>query len=83
MRWRNAQGDQRQWIQMPTPVSELLQHEVDHLDGVLALDRALSDGDGLPSTVERSLYLTNRQKYDAMVIILCICMPNYNFKRSN
>ena len=28
------------WSWLPTPLSELIQHEVDHLDGVLAIDRA-------------------------------------------
>jgi len=30
----------RQWPRLPAELSELLQHEIDHLDGVLTLDRA-------------------------------------------
>ena len=33
------------------PLSELLQHEIDHLDGVLAVDRAL-DGNSLATREE-------------------------------
>jgi len=43
--------------------AELLQHEIDHLDGVLAVDRAV-DRDSL---VMRAAYDANREYYDAMV----------------
>jgi peptide deformylase len=40
VRYQDAGGEQRR-IQATGPLSELLQHEIDHLDGVLAVDRAL------------------------------------------
>jgi peptide deformylase len=36
----DAEGAPRVWERMDLPTSELFQHEVDHLDGVLAVDRA-------------------------------------------
>jgi len=43
--------------------SELLQHEIDHLDGILALDRAL-DTEAL---LWRGVYESNRTHFDALV----------------
>ena len=37
----NEQGQHERWERVPQPLSELLQHELDHLDGVLLTDRAL------------------------------------------
>lgn len=37
----DALGYQHVWCEVPPALAELIQHEVDHLDGVLALDRAL------------------------------------------
>lgn len=51
------------WNEMDQAVSELLQHEIDHLDGVLAVDRAL-DRDSL---VMRAEYERDRERLDAMV----------------
>ncbi|MEM7247008.1 MAG: peptide deformylase [Acidobacteriota bacterium] len=36
-------GQPRCWDDLDRATSELLQHEIDHLDGVLALDRAVGD----------------------------------------
>jgi peptide deformylase len=36
----DAEGAPRVWERMDLPTSELFQHEVDHLDGVLGVDRA-------------------------------------------
>jgi threonine dehydratase/peptide deformylase len=36
----------REWRRLPADLSELLQHEIDHLDGVLMVDRAV-DGDAV------------------------------------
>jgi peptide deformylase len=38
--YRGAEGEPRVWERLDLPTSELFQHEVDHLDGVLAVDRA-------------------------------------------
>jgi peptide deformylase len=43
--------------------SELLQHEIDHLNGILAVDRAL-DRD---SIIAREVYLERRQDFDSLV----------------
>jgi len=37
----DEQGQQQQWDTLGQAESELLQHELDHLDGILATDRAL------------------------------------------
>ena len=41
LRYRDAEGAARVWNRLEPGVAELLQHEIDHLDGVLAVDRAL------------------------------------------
>jgi peptide deformylase len=43
--------------------SELLQHEVDHLDGILAVDRMTEPG----ALVLRDVYLARRRELDAQV----------------
>ena len=45
------------------PLAELLQHEIDHLDGVLAIDRA-QDREAI---VMQRVYTANREFYDAQV----------------
>ena len=39
-------GKRHEWPRLDRAASELLQHEIDHLDGILAVDRAL-DRDAL------------------------------------
>jgi peptide deformylase len=56
-------GKRRTWRETDRAVSELLQHEVDHLDGVLALDRAI-DRD---SVVARRVYEARRGYFDRQV----------------
>ena len=41
-------GRRQRWERLDRATSELLQHEIDHLDGVLALDRA-ADRDAIVS----------------------------------
>jgi peptide deformylase len=63
LRYQDEQGE---WIskgKVEQDVSELLQHEVDHLDGILALDRAL-DRD---SVIARQVYLERRPYFDGLV----------------
>ena len=59
----DEQGRAREWRELDRAAAELLQHEIDHLDGVLAVDRAI-DREAL---VMRSVYEANRPAYDAMV----------------
>ena len=40
LRYQNEQGQERTWERLERAASELLQHELDHLDGVLFTDRA-------------------------------------------
>ena len=41
LRYRDPEGGRHEWNQLGPALSELLQHELDHLDGVLAIDHAL------------------------------------------
>lgn len=41
LRCQDETGSEREWQRMGLAESELLQHEIDHLDGVLAIDRAI------------------------------------------
>jgi peptide deformylase len=56
-------GQRKEWREMDRATSELLQHELDHLDGVLAIDRAV-DRD---SIILRRVYEADRAPFDAMV----------------
>jgi peptide deformylase len=42
------------------PLAELLQHEVDHLDGISSFDRA----EGKHAVVHRNVYESNKQEFD-------------------
>lgn len=52
-----------EWNHLDQALSELLQHEIDHLDGVLMLDRA----HGKDAIIDRDLYLQNRDFFDDQV----------------
>ena len=41
LRYQDATGAAHRWDELEPGTAELLQHEIDHLDGVLAVDRAL------------------------------------------
>ena len=76
-------GSGRTWINLPTDLAELLQHEIDHLNGVLAIDiaesppaqTACSVGNGtgedeecaVPKVVLRSLYEAQQGLFDSYV----------------
>ena len=59
----DEQGKPQQWRDLDQAAAELLQHEIDHLDGVLAVDRALDP----QSLVMRAEYDRQREYFDAMV----------------
>jgi len=63
LEYADEQGRSREWREVDPPLAELLQHELDHLDGILAVDRAL-DRDAL---VLRAVYEADRARFDAMV----------------
>ena len=39
VKFSDAKGKEHFWENLPLDVAELVQHEVDHLDGILAVDR--------------------------------------------
>jgi peptide deformylase len=41
VQFKDEQGATQHWIKLDQSTSELLQHEIDHLDGILAIDRAI------------------------------------------
>ena len=51
------------WNELDQAAAELLQHEIDHLDGILAVDRAI-DRDSL---VLKPLFDAERERFAAMV----------------
>ena len=59
----DEQGKQQSWRELDQAAAELLQHEIDHLDGVLAVDRAI-DRDSL---VMKPVYDANREQFDSLV----------------
>jgi peptide deformylase len=56
-------GEAREWTKLNRATSELLQHEIDHLDGVLAIDRAYGEG----AFVTRAVFEAASARYLAEV----------------
>lgn len=72
VRFVNSKGETEVWKNCTRAVSELLQHEIDHLHGILAVDRRYDidpDGntDGIPGVVPRVDWEANRAMYAAVV----------------
>ncbi|HEY5610991.1 MAG TPA: peptide deformylase [Thermoanaerobaculia bacterium] len=61
--YQDEKGNAKSWERLGIAISELLQHEIDHLDGILAVDRAL-DRD---SIVMRSLFEQRGEEFVRMV----------------
>ena len=61
--YTDEQGARREWRAVEPGVAELLQHEIDHLDGVLAIDRAIDEH----SIVMREVYLAQQGYFDRQV----------------
>jgi len=61
--YEDERGIEREWKGIDQARSELLQHELDHLDGILAVDHALD----AMSIIYRSEYERNREYYDRFV----------------
>ena len=59
----DEQGSRKEWRELDQAAAEILQHEIDHLDGILAVDRTL-DRDAL---VMRAQYDADRAFFDAQV----------------
>lgn len=59
----DEEGNRRVWRNADQAISELLQHEIDHLDGILATDRAIGPED----MIYKSEYNRNKIHYDRLV----------------
>jgi len=53
--FRDAALRPRVWRELPAELAELLQHEIDHLDGVLMVDRAIDPGATRPAELRGEL----------------------------
>src|SRR6185295_1755913 len=67
LRFRDGAGRERRWDRVPRALAELLQHELDHLDGVLALDRAEEAAPGLDAVIGRGAYAAEPTRYRSQV----------------
>ena len=63
LQYVDEEGKGKVWRNLSRAEAELLQHEIDHLDGVLAVDRAIDR----ESLVLRPVYEANRGYYDSLV----------------
>ncbi|MBI2212289.1 MAG: peptide deformylase [Acidobacteria bacterium] len=69
--YQNERGATCEWSAMGIAASELFQHELDHLDGVLAIDRAIDR----ESIVMREVYDANRAAMRQLVDYEIGCEP--------
>lgn len=68
IRFLNEKGETIEWHALERSLSELLQHEFDHLDGVLAFDLALDQ----ESIVSRQRFESDQETYQAQVDYLIV-----------
>lgn len=73
----DEQGEPQIWEQIPQAVAELLQHEIDHLDGVLALDLAVDDN----SIISRREFRADPEKFSQQVDYVIV--PTLNSSRQH
>jgi peptide deformylase len=59
----DEKGESRVWDRLGLPVAELMQHELDHLDGVLAVDRA----ERVADIVGREAFEALREEFQSQV----------------
>ncbi len=70
VKFLDANGMEQHWEKCSQDLSELLQHELDHLDGVLAVDRLNYDlvaKHGQSPLVTRDDWLKNKEQYNRFV----------------
>lgn len=69
VRFIDMQGQEQFWHNCSRSISELLQHEIDHLNGILALDRKTDPPQeaGIPGIVDRTDWERNKEKYNEFV----------------
>ena len=60
--YNNENGEIQIWNDLTPSESELLQHEIDHLDGIMAIDKAID----AKSIIYKSEYNQNREFYQKM-----------------
>jgi peptide deformylase len=60
VRWQDEYGRQRHWHKLSPDLAELVQHEIDHLDGMLMTRRALG-GEAIRPISERRRLIGNQQ----------------------
>jgi len=65
--FRDGAGRQRVWQCVEPALAELLQHELDHLDGVLALDRAEPAAPGTDAVIGRAAFDDAPDRFRAQV----------------
>ena len=63
LRFQNENGEYTEWNDLDVATSELLQHEIDHLDGILAIDRAIDNN----SIIMREYFNENREAVNRRV----------------
>lgn len=63
IKYQDENGLMHEWKDIDQDKSELLQHEIDHLDGIMAVDRAINPTD----IIYRSEFERNSDKYNQMV----------------
>ena len=61
--FKNENGVYEEWNNLDIATSELLQHEIDHLDGILAVDRAIDKN----SIIMREYFNKNREVVNQQV----------------
>jgi len=61
--FQNENGKHEDWEHLDIATSELLQHEIDHLDGILAIDRAIDR----ESIILRETYSRMREHFRRIV----------------
>lgn len=63
IRFSDEHGNPKVWDRLDRSTSELLQHEMDHLDGILAMDRAVDR----QSLISREVFEANRDAFTRQV----------------
>lgn len=61
LKYQNEEGTIKEWSNIGQAESELLQHEIDHLDGIMAIDRAI-DTKGI---IYKTEYHKNKKMYES------------------
>jgi len=67
LRFIDERGELQTWTELEPSLAELLQHELDHLEGLLMIDRAEPDSAEGESIIPREVYLARREFFDAQV----------------